>query len=79
VDNQKQNRNVLLEEITMGIMNEKDDLVNAIFDLEHSVNMLKSMMESWNEGVLSNKEIVMKMAVKGKDLSNEAMAIMGIE
>jgi len=63
----------------MGIMNEKDDLVNAIFDLEHSVNMLKSMMESWNEGVLSNKEIVMKMAVKGKDLSNEAMAIMGIE
>ena len=63
----------------MGIMNEKDDLVNAIFDLEHSVNMLKSMMESWSEGVLSNREIVMKMAVKGKDLSNEAMAIMGIE
>ena len=63
----------------MGIMNEKDDLVNAIFDLEHSVNMLKSMMESWNEGVLSNKEIVEKMAVMGHELSNDALAIMGIE
>ena len=63
----------------MGIMNEKDDLVNAIFDLEHSVNMLKSMMESWSEGVLSNKEIVEKMAVMGHELSNDALAIMEIE